>query len=83
MARGYPGAFGRKVNALYIWLPMCGMFLLPFLPNYIRDLGVSHVQGYIYSKAVHRSEIGRRLEIGWEIPIGEKPATSYLVRIVR
>jgi hypothetical protein len=26
---------------------------------------------------------GRRLEIGWEIPIGEKPATSYLVKIVR
>ena len=23
MARGYPGAFGRKVNALYVWLPLC------------------------------------------------------------
>ena len=23
MARGYPGAFGRHVNALYIWLPLC------------------------------------------------------------
>ena len=22
MARGYPGAFGRKVNALYVWLPL-------------------------------------------------------------
>jgi hypothetical protein len=32
MARGYPGAFGRRVNALYVWLPMCAMFLLPFLP---------------------------------------------------
>ena len=21
MARGYPGAFGRQVNALYMWLP--------------------------------------------------------------
>jgi hypothetical protein len=26
---------------------------------------------------------GRRLEIGWEIAIGDKPATSYLIRIVR
>src|SRR6202012_1414362 len=25
----------------------------------------------------------RRIEIGWEIPIGDRPATSYLVRIVR
>jgi hypothetical protein len=32
MARGYSGAFGRHVNALYVWLPMCAMFLLPFLP---------------------------------------------------
>ena len=30
MARGYPGAFGRHVNALYIWLPLCALFLLPF-----------------------------------------------------
>jgi hypothetical protein len=32
MARGYPGAFGRRVNALYVWLPMCLVFLAPFLP---------------------------------------------------
>jgi len=31
MARGYPGAFGRHVNALYIWLPLCVLFLLPFI----------------------------------------------------
>lgn len=32
MARGYPGAFGRKVNAPYVWIPMCVLFLAPFLP---------------------------------------------------
>jgi hypothetical protein len=32
MARGYPGAFGRRVNALYVWIPMCLLFLAPFLP---------------------------------------------------
>jgi hypothetical protein len=31
MARGYPGAFGRHVNALYIWLALCVLFLLPFI----------------------------------------------------
>ncbi len=31
MARGYPGAFGRHVNALYIWIPLCVLFFLPFL----------------------------------------------------
>ena len=32
MARGYSGAFGRRVNALYVWIPMCVVFVLPFLP---------------------------------------------------
>ncbi|HET6449236.1 MAG TPA: hypothetical protein VFG31_09010 [Conexibacter sp.] len=33
MARGYDGAFGRRVNAWYVWIPMCVLFLLPFLPG--------------------------------------------------
>jgi hypothetical protein len=31
MARGYEGAFGRKLNAPYVWIPLCLLFLLPFL----------------------------------------------------
>jgi hypothetical protein len=31
MARGYPGAFGRKLNAPYIWIPLCVLFLAPFI----------------------------------------------------
>lgn len=31
MARGYPGAFGRKASALYVWLPLLLAFLLPFV----------------------------------------------------
>jgi hypothetical protein len=30
MARGAPGAFGRKLNAPYLWLPLCLLFLVPF-----------------------------------------------------
>jgi hypothetical protein len=33
MARGYDGAFGRRVNAWYVWVPMCVLFLVPFLPG--------------------------------------------------
>jgi hypothetical protein len=32
MARGYPGAFGRRVTALYIWIPLCLLFVAPFIP---------------------------------------------------
>jgi hypothetical protein len=33
MARGAPGAFGRKLNAPYLWLPLCLLFILPFLDS--------------------------------------------------
>ena len=31
MARGYEGAFGRKLNAPWVWIPLCLLFLLPFV----------------------------------------------------
>src|SRR4029079_7019110 len=31
MARGYPGAFGRKLNAPYVWIPLCLLFIAPFV----------------------------------------------------
>jgi hypothetical protein len=42
MARGSPGAFGRHVNALYVWLPLCVLFLLPFV-NFRRPLSLLHL----------------------------------------
>ena len=32
MARGYTGAFGRKINRWYLWVALCIAFLLPFVP---------------------------------------------------
>jgi hypothetical protein len=31
MARGYPGAFGRKVNEPWIWVPLAILFVVPFV----------------------------------------------------
>ena len=31
MARGYDGAFGKKVNAPYVWIPLLVLFAVPFL----------------------------------------------------
>jgi hypothetical protein len=31
LARGYSGAIAQKVNAPYVWLPLCLLFLVPFL----------------------------------------------------
>ena len=42
MARGYPGAFGRHVNALYIWLPLCVLFFAPFF-DFRRPFSMLHL----------------------------------------
>jgi hypothetical protein len=31
MARGYPGAFGRKADSLWVWIPLTLLFVVPFL----------------------------------------------------
>ena len=31
MARGYPGAFGRKVNSPWVWIPLAALFVAPFV----------------------------------------------------
>ena len=31
MARGYAGAFGRKINAVWLWVPLCLLFFVPFI----------------------------------------------------
>jgi Glycosyltransferase family 87 len=42
MARGYRGAFGEHVNALYVWLPLCLLFLLPFI-DWRRPFALLHL----------------------------------------
>ena len=42
MARGVPGAYGNHVNELYIWLPLCVLFMLPFF-NFRRPLSLLHL----------------------------------------
>jgi hypothetical protein len=42
MARGYEGAFGRKVNAPFVWLPLCALFVL-LLVDWRRPLRLAHL----------------------------------------
>ncbi|HEY3866079.1 MAG TPA: hypothetical protein VGL54_08350, partial [Solirubrobacteraceae bacterium] len=42
MARGYPGAFGEHVNALYVWLPLCFLFFIPFF-DWRRPFSLLHL----------------------------------------
>src|SRR5215210_4309711 len=38
MARGYPGAFGRAVNAPWVWIGLCALFAAPFVRRPLRWL---------------------------------------------
>jgi len=42
MARGYPGAFGRKVNSPWVWIPLTAVFLLGFF-DWRRPLRILHL----------------------------------------
>jgi len=77
MARGYPGAFGHKLNAPYVFLPLCALFLLGLVDwrrlRRIANLdlvvllgfGVSH---YFFNRA----------EIGVSVPL-QYPVLLYLL----
>jgi hypothetical protein len=75
MARGYPGAFGRKANAPYVWIPLCLLFLLPFARLPLRmvhlDLGVllAFSIGYAFFNEA---------EIGVSVPLSY-PLLLYLL----
>jgi Glycosyltransferase family 87 len=38
MARGHPGQFGRSVNAPWVWIGLCALFVLPFARRPLRLL---------------------------------------------
>jgi hypothetical protein len=42
MARGLPGAFGRKINAPYVWIPLMAAFIVPFI-DWRRPLRLLHL----------------------------------------
>jgi len=77
MARGYSGAFGHKLNAPYVWLPLCAIFLLGLVDwrrlwrvanldlLVLLGFGVSH---YFFNRA----------EIGVSVPL-VYPVLLYLL----
>jgi hypothetical protein len=55
MARGYPGAFGRKINSPWVWIPLSLLFVIPFVdprrPFRIRHLDLLVLVGFGVSVA--------------------------------
>ncbi len=77
MARGYDGAFGKKVNAPYVWIPLLVMFLVPFVqwrrPGSILNLDLLVLAGFSVSLAFFNAA-----EIETSVPI-VAPLLAYLL----
>jgi hypothetical protein len=81
MARGYPGAFGRIVNAWYIWVPLCLLFVAPFVPWRRRPtlLHLDLVMLLFFSVSL---ALFNHADIGLSTPLFYPPLLYLLVRLL-
>jgi hypothetical protein len=77
MARGYPGAFGRKLNAPYVWIPLCALFLAPFV-DLRRPLRLLHLDLLVLLAFGVSHVFFNRGEIGVSAPL-VYPVLLYLL----
>ncbi len=81
MARGYNGAFGRHVNALYIWLPLCVLFLLPFL-DFRRPLRLLHLDLLVLLSFSVSLAFFNHGQIYQSVPLAYPPLVYLLLRML-
>src|SRR5215210_1573420 len=77
MARGYEGAFGRKINAPYVWLPLCLLFLAPFV-HLRRPFRLLHLDLLVLLSFGVSHVYFNRGEIGTSVPLAY-PVLIYLL----
>ena len=81
MARGYEGQFGRKLNAPYLFIPLCVLFLLPFVdprrPLRIVHLDLLALLGFAASHVYFN-----RGDIDTSVPLAYPPLIYLLARML-
>jgi Glycosyltransferase family 87 len=77
MARGYEGAFGRKLNAPYVWIPLCLLFLAPFV-DFRRPLRLLHLDLLVLLGFGVSHVFFNRGDIGMSVPL-VYPVLLYLL----
>jgi hypothetical protein len=81
MARGYPGAFGRHVNALYVWLPMCLLFFLPFF-DFRRPFALLHLDLLMLLSFSVSLAFFNHANIWVSVPLSYPPLLYLLARML-
>jgi hypothetical protein len=77
MARGYPGAFGRKVNSLWVWIPLTVLFVAPFVDRR-RLLRMRHLDLLVLSAFGVSVAFFNDARIGLSVPL-VYPLLAYLL----
>jgi Glycosyltransferase family 87 len=77
MARGYEGAFGRKLNAPWVWIPLCVLFVLPFI-DFRRPFRLLHLDLLVLVSFGLSHVFFNRGEIGVSVPL-VYPVLLYLL----
>jgi hypothetical protein len=75
MARGYPGAFGRIVNAPWVWIPLAVLFVVPFLR---RPWGILHLDLLVLTAFSASTAFFNAARIGVSVPL-VYPLLVYLL----
>jgi hypothetical protein len=81
MARGYRGAFGRHVSALYVWLPLCLLFIAPFL-NPRRPFSLLHLDLLVLLSFSVSLAFFNHARIYASVPLSYPPLLYLLVRML-
>jgi hypothetical protein len=77
MARGYEGAFGHKLNAPYVFLPLCALFLLG-LVDWRRPWRVATLDLLVLLGFGASHYFFNRAEVGVSVPL-QYPVLLYLL----
>jgi hypothetical protein len=79
MARGYPGAFGRVVNAPWVWIPLAVLFVAPFLR---RPWGLLHLDLIVLSAFSASLAFFNAARIDVSVPLVYPPLLYLLGRML-
>ncbi|MGH3992860.1 MAG: hypothetical protein ACRDSN_10410, partial [Pseudonocardiaceae bacterium] len=81
MARGYEGAFGHKLNAPYVWIPLCLLFLAPFFDPR-RPFRLLHLDLLVLVAFGASHVFFNRGDIGISVPLAYPVLVYLLVRLL-
>jgi hypothetical protein len=81
MARGYAGAFGRKLNAPYVWIPLCLLFIAPFV-DVRRPFRLLHLDLLVLLAFGASHYFFNRGEIGVSAPLAYPVLVYLLARLL-